>query len=149
MSLGDSIAALQKFDPKYKIIKLYGNSLGGGYGNTGTPLSDIPASSTDDTTLPQKYAFLTDVTAADSDNTVHIWYSPIPGSEKVIAVVRSVNYIPPAPPAPTPTNAEQLDEQAMNYAMGSPPPPIDTSKLPAVATLQSGIAAKYTLTPSR
>lgn len=139
MSVADSIAALQKFDPSYKIEKLYEFRSGARYGDTGAPLGRIPQSSQDDTTLPQKYAFLTDLTATDGIDHVHVWYSPVPGKETVIAIVRQEQY------KPQPDATEQLEQQnpmlfaPMLQNSNQKPAP----QLPALSAVEAGVVAKY------
>lgn len=145
MSVADSVAGLQKFDPSFKIEKLYQNSDINQFAVPGTPMNNIPVSSQNDQTLPQKYAFFTELTATDGANTVNVWYNPVPGQEKVIAVLRQEQYKPVLNflEQEDPELYEAMQQGQRQYGALAQNAPEKAPQLPALSAIKAGIAAKY------
>ncbi len=144
MTVDETVAALQKFDPKFKIIKNYWANNVAAAGQTGTPLQNLSAfvglQGEDPQPLTAKFAFLNDLVAEIAtplcvseplnsgdpcapvldqreNDIVQVWFVPIPGQERVIAIQRTQEY--PDDPADDPAYAAVVSAIFSKY----PAPP--------------------------
>ena len=109
MTPDQAIAALSKFDPSFVIEKDYEGSSSQEYGDNGQPLNQLPTTYSG-YSLPAGDAFYVHIYALDetpactgavltclesqpaSYDQVDVWLSPVPGQERVIAVMRTKHY---------------------------------------------------------
>jgi hypothetical protein len=125
MTVDETIAALEKANPKYTVTKLYWASKVNTFGLGGVPLADVQNTNTGmGETLTTNFAFLTGIVAENGQppcgqniptfvpnnpsnyndfpcsnsnitapyDVIDIWFSPVPGQEKTIAIVRYNSY---------------------------------------------------------
>jgi hypothetical protein len=135
MTVDQAVAALQAFGPHYTIIKNYWQNDFTSFGQTGTPKDHLNQGD-----LKPSFAFLTDLVAEEgtypcpygatpdqpcSDkpyDTVHLWFSPVIGQERVIGIQRANSF---------------YIGNGQNYG--------DTSKEPATSAVMAALTKKYSI----
>jgi hypothetical protein len=99
MTPDETMAALKAFSPNMPIEKKYTNTKEFSINDSGEDLESLPETSSNEGYLDRSHAFLIGFAgetgkveggaAPTIDNeTVHVWFSPVPGEERVVAVER-------------------------------------------------------------